>query len=233
MTGILSPADFNHAAMKTVPEQGLVILFQGDSITDSDRSRNIKGNHLMGFGYAHLISNRLLENYPAAMLRFYNRGISGNTITDLAERWKKDTLDLRPDIFSILIGVNDVMHYINGDDSFSAANYHKEFIALIENTKEKLPDILLVLCEPFILPAGIIQENLEVWNEQMVLRQEIVNKLARTYNAVFVGLQEPFNQACHKMPADYWTLDGVHPLSAGHELIAGQWISQVTKAITF
>lgn len=218
--------------MKTVSDKGLAILFQGDSITDSDRSRNNR-NHLMGYGYAHLISRRLQENYPAAMLRFNNRGISGNTITDLAERWKEDTLDLKPDILSILIGVNDVVHFINGDNNFSAANYQKEFVVLIERTKEKLPDILLVLCEPFILPVGIIEENREVSFEQMQLRQEIVNKLARTYNAVFVDLQEPFNQACNKMPAEYWTWDGIHPMPAGHDLIANQWLSKVTKAITF
>lgn len=219
--------------MKTVPEKGLVILFQGDSITDANRSSNSNRNNLMGYGYAYFISQRLQDDHPAAKLRFYNHGISGNTITDLAVRWKEDTLDVKPDILSILIGVNDVMRFINGDNNFSAANYQKEFIVLIERTREKLPDILLVLCEPFILPVGNVEESREVWHEQIQSRQEIVNKLARTYNALFVGLQEPFNQACNKAPADYWTWDGIHPMPAGHELIAKQWLSQVAKIITF
>lgn len=40
-------------------------------------------------------------------LTFINRGISGNTVLDLAKRWQQDALDLKPDILSILIGVND------------------------------------------------------------------------------------------------------------------------------
>lgn len=35
------------------------ILFQGDSITDGGRSRNEDLNHVLGHGYAYLISSRL------------------------------------------------------------------------------------------------------------------------------------------------------------------------------
>ena len=85
------------------------ILFQGDSITDASRNRDItQANHpaALGSGYPNLVAANLLMNHPAANLSFLNRGISGNSIVDLYARWKSDALNLNPDLISILIGVN-------------------------------------------------------------------------------------------------------------------------------
>ena len=66
-----------------------------------------------------------------------------------------------------------------------------------------------------------------------LLRQKIVRTLAEIYHAVFVEPQEPFNYACQRAPASYWIWDGVHPMPAGHELIARLWIKEVKKELTF
>jgi lysophospholipase L1-like esterase len=221
--------DLNDHALK----RGMRILFQGDSITDGNRSRNKDWNHVMGHGYAYLIASRLWYKQPDKKLAFYNRGISGNKITDLALRWKEDTIDLHPDILSILIGVNDVSSFISGDDRYSAGNFERDYDALILRTKKEMPEVSLVLCEPFILPVGNIKENWSIWHAEIVKRQEIVKKLAASYDAVFVSLQEPFDKACHRAPADYWIWDGVHPMPAGHELIARQWIKKAVRHISF
>ena len=104
---------------------------------------------------------------------------------------------------------------------------------MISRTFEELPEVRLVLCEPFVLPAGNIKDNWGIWHSEIQKRQEIVKNLAINYNAVFVGLQEPFNKTCDRAPADYWIWDGVHPMPAGHELIARQWISKAGKEISF
>lgn len=214
-------------------KRGLKILFQGDSITDGNRSRNDDWNHVMGHGYAYLVASRFWYNQPDKGLVFYNRGISGDKITDLAMRWKEDTLDLRPDILSILIGVNDVSYFMAGDERYSAGNYEKDYDALILRTRNEMPEVRLVLCEPFILPVGQLKDNWEKWHSEIQKRQEIVRKLAVNYDAVFVGLQEHFNKACKRAPADYWIWDGVHPMPAGHELIARQWIRKAVREISF
>ncbi len=84
------------------------ILFIGDSITDS--SRDYGNSDDLGKGYAQLIAAYLLNKYPAYDLKFYNRGINGNKVADLKERWEEDCLELNPDVVSILVGVNDVWH---------------------------------------------------------------------------------------------------------------------------
>ena len=84
---------------------GMRILFQGDSITGGNRGRNTDPNHILGHGYQALISSRYGADLPERHLTFMNRGISGNTVSALTRRWQTDTIDLKPDVLSILIGV--------------------------------------------------------------------------------------------------------------------------------
>ena len=87
-----------------------VILFQGDSVTDCGRSRENVFNGGLGSGYPTLIGARILADHLGEGYQIYNRGISGNRVVDLYARWKCDAIVLRPDIISILIGVNDTWH---------------------------------------------------------------------------------------------------------------------------
>lgn len=206
------------------------ILFQGDSITDGNRGRSTDPNHIMGHGYAFSIASRLGAEYPDRNLLFINKGISGNTVTDLSNRWKDDTLDLKPNVLSILVGVNDVYFRLKNNDT-SADNFGSVYKSLLDQTRAQFPDVLFVLGEPFVLPVGMVKENMDRWASEIEYRQRIVKKLAKDYNAVFVGFQHVFTKACEKAPASYWIWDGIHPTVAGHELMAREWIDQVSKRL--
>src|SRR3954463_13017162 len=99
--------------------EGYTFLFQGDSITDGNRTRNNDWNHVMGHGYQYIIASKLWYDFPKKGFHFFNRGVSGNKVTDLTARWQKDTLDLKPDLLSILIGINDTSAFIGGDKDYS------------------------------------------------------------------------------------------------------------------
>jgi lysophospholipase L1-like esterase len=215
----------------TTPTKGLTILFQGDSITDGNRTRNQDWNHVMGHGYQCLIASRLWFDYPERDFMFYNRGISGNRVTDLEARWQKDTLDLKPDVVSILIGVNDTMAVVNNQNPDSIERFEESYRNILESTKKEFPEVIFVICEPFILPLGWVSKNIEVWQTEIKKRQEIAKKLADEFNAIFIEFQKPFEDACKKAPAEYWIWDGVHPMPAGHELMARIWIKKVGKKI--
>lgn len=229
----------NHSkhSIKNRKRKGLTFLFQGDSITDGNRSRNKDWNHVMGHGYAYLIASRLWFDYIDKDLMFFNRGVSGDTLEDLDARWQHDTLDLKPDILSILIGVNDVKRIIANE--YSIENWKETYIKVLGRTKENLPNTQIVLCEPFILPSNDIiridwtKEKTESYQSVISEMQEIVKELAEAYDAVFVELQQPFLDACKNAPATYWIWDGVHPMPAGHELIARLWIKEVSKKLDF
>lgn len=213
---------------------GLIFLFQGDSITDGNRGRNTDPNHIMGHGYAFSIASRLGADFPEKKLTFYNRGISGNKVTDLADRWQKDTLDLKPDVLSILIGINDTSSVVfSHPDPVTTEKYEEVYRSLLSQTKAQFPEILFVLCNPFILPVGKVKENWDAYKTELAKRQSAVLKLVKEFDAVLVDFQQVFDQACKRADADYWMWDGVHPTVAGHELMVREWIKQVGKRLKF
>src|SRR5450631_1735871 len=114
---ISAPAAFDAFALSTAVKtmKNYSFLFQGDSITDGNRSRDMDWNHVLGHGYAFLIAARLWYQYPTNGFHFFNRGVSGNQITDLTRRWSEDTIALKPDLVSILIGINDTSNAVNGN----------------------------------------------------------------------------------------------------------------------
>ena len=75
----------------------------------------------------------------------------------LDARWEKDCLDLKPDVLSILIGVNDIWHGLNGRYDGTVKTYADDYRKLIVRTKKQLPDVSLVICEPFVLRCGAVK----------------------------------------------------------------------------
>lgn len=215
------------AKMQSSPS---TILFQGDSITDGGRSRNEDLNHVLGHGYAYLISSRLGMDLANRNKTFYNRGISGDRASDLYARWNEDAISLKPDLISILIGVNDAWRSMNGEAKGYTDRFARAYRYLLEETREVMPDTGLVLMEPFILKTGATVDQWPAWQERISEYQEQVQQLAEQYRAVYVPLQQSFNEALQQADASYWLWDGVHPTAAGHELIARQWLSVVQNS---
>ncbi|MDA3928131.1 MAG: SGNH/GDSL hydrolase family protein [Prolixibacteraceae bacterium] len=211
-----------------------VFLFQGDSITDGNRGRNEDLNHIMGHGYAFSIASRVGADYPEKQYQFYNKGISANKIIDLEARWQTDTIDLNPDVLSILIGVNDSASIIdNWIPMVTLKKFEETYNQLLAKTREEFPEILFVLGEPFIALGSRTIDNWEAYQVDIKQRQKVVRKLAEKYNAVFVGFQTIFDAAFEKAPVEYWIWDGVHPTVAGHELMAREWIRSFEDRISF
>jgi lysophospholipase L1-like esterase len=206
-------------------KKGATLLFQGDSITDMKWGRNQKDrNHYLGHSYVYLIASRLHTDMPAAELNFLNRGMSGHTVPNLQKRWQKDAIDLKPDVLSILIGVNDVGRALRAKNGFDAEAYETGYRDLLTRSRAANPDLKIVLLEPFVLPVG------RDWGEHIDKARPVVAKLAAEFKAVLIKTQDVFDAASKIAPAKHWIWDGVHPLPQGHELIARNWIAEVTKA---
>ena len=189
---------------------GAHILFQGDSITDGNRGRSADPNHILGHGYVFIIAARHGAAFPTLNLDFINRGVSGNTVLDLEKRWQTDTLALKPDLLSIMIGVND-----NGK-GVPLEQYEQTYDKLISDATSANPKLKLVLCAPFVKPTATIDDGI-------VKRQEIVARLAQKHGAALVKFQPVFDEAAKRAPADYWIWDHVHPTYRGHQLMADEW----------
>lgn len=197
------------------------ILFQGDSITDAGRSREDDRN--LGSGYANLVAARLGFEMPGCHT-FVNRGIGGDRIPDLVGRMERDILRLKPDVVSILIGVNDVWHGLGWDNGVEAELFEELYTLLIRQLQKKMPDLRILIMEPFVLPGSATREHWDVFSSEVALRAQAAKRVAEAHGLQFVPLQHLFDEATEQAPGDYWLIDGVHPSAAGHELIAREWV---------
>ena len=206
---------------KPVLAKGSTIVFQGDSITDAGRKRNVKDANrsaALGRGYPALIAGQLLGTYTDLELRTFNRGISGNKVPDLAGRWQADALDLKPDVLSILVGVNDLWHTFAFGSKYKGTvkDYEDGYRALIKRTTAALPACRVVICEPFTTRTSNQFKPLADY-------AAVAKGIAEEFKLTFVPFQSVFNKALKSAPGGFWLSDGVHPTSAGHGLMCQAW----------
>lgn len=205
------------------------LLFQGDSITDCGRNKEeFEPNEGLGNGYAFMSAAALLSEYPDSKVKIYNRGISGHRVVDLYARWKIDCINLKPDILSLLVGINDTWHGFNYQNGVEPVRYERFYRELLEWTKTELPEVKFILGEPFMFPVGAASES---WFDEVAERREIVKKLALEFDAPFIPYQSLLDDALKSAPAEYWLGDGVHPTMAGHKRMSDAFLKALATLV--
>jgi lysophospholipase L1-like esterase len=210
---------------------GAIVLLQGDSITDAGRDRKqqqANSNAALGKGYAWLSAMGLLleaSSRPETdRPQIHNRGISGNKVFQLRRRWQQDCIDLKPDLLSILIGVNDIWHTKSGKYDGTVTVYERDYDELLAHTLAELPDVRLVVCEPFVLRCGAVDDS---WFPEFDEYRAAARRVAGRHGATLVLFQDMFDEACRYAPPEHWAKDGVHPSEAGAAIMAQTWLRAV------
>jgi lysophospholipase L1-like esterase len=191
------------------------ILFQGDSITDGGRDRgHYYANSMrgMGKGYVAQVATELLGGHPDKSLKIYNRGISGHKVHQLQERWVDDCLNLKPDILSVMIGVNDYWHTLTHSYAAGPDVYKSDLLDLLNSTKKELPNIKMIIAEPFYVRGGTSINN-EVWKADFPIYQSSCREVAEEIQAAFIPLQS------------------MHPSLAGSYLMSEAWLAVLKEMI--
>ncbi len=197
------------------------ILFQGDSITDAGRSRDY--DSVVGTGYPLLVKASLGYENPGGY-EFINKGVSGDRIVDVYARIKRDIINYHPDVMSLLIGVNDVWHDVLFQNGVDADKYFRIYDMLISEIREALPDIKIMIMEPFVLRASATDEKWDLFDEEVKKRAKMARKITKKYSLPFIELQAGFDALSEKTSESYWLGDGVHPTPMGHEYIKRKWL---------
>jgi lysophospholipase L1-like esterase len=207
------------------------ILFYGDSITDAfrDRSAEIGSLSSYGCGFVNQIVGRLLKEEPEKY-QIINTGISGNRIVDLYARIKSDCWNYEPDVLSILVGINDIWHEVKYNNGVELDRFEKVYDMLLEDTIKRLPNVKIIICEPFVLHGTATNEAFDGFNEIRTYAK-VIKKLADKYNAYFLPLQYLFDKYNQNHDASFYLFDGVHPTVQGGALIADEWVKFFKKEI--
>lgn len=206
-------------------EANQTILFTGDSITDCG-CREAGGSSL-GNGYVNFIASELLERYPQLNLNIINTGINGNTTRDLLARWQADCIDLKPDILSILIGINDLWRNYDPsklNDTVSVKKYGTNYREMLTRLREVL-DCQLILIEPFMFCTDNNNDMFKALHRYI----DVVHELADEFNAILVPLQQMLSRDLQETPPEKWSDDMVHPETWAHEWIAKKWLQKTTQ----
>ena len=209
-------------------EDGNIVLFQGDSITDWGRDKKATDANsfgALGSGYVLPTAGTLLYKHADKKLQVYNKGVSGNKVFQLLERWDADCLDLKPNVLSIMIGVNDFWHTLTDKYKGTSQIYANDLKKLLERTKQALPDVKLIIGEPFAIKG--VKSVDEKWFPVFTEYQAACKQIADQYGAVFIPYQTLFDKAQEIAPGSYWSLDGVHPSVAGANLMSHAWLETI------
>lgn len=200
-------------------QTGSRVMFTGDSITDCHR---MSTDNPLGYGYPLHVAGGWGVAHPDRRPVWLNSGISGNTTADLQSRWAEDVLAARPDVVSILIGINDCgYHFSAGQDAVSAEAYAERYLDLLT----RLPDrTQLILVEPFLLPVDDGQRR---WRDDLDAKIAVVGDLARRFGAELVRADAMFAELAAATGPEHWAADGVHPTAAGHRALADAWVRSV------
>jgi lysophospholipase L1-like esterase len=198
-------------------EPGHTVVFYGDSITDAGRRDDPTG---LGTGYVKLLAEQLAEQ------TVINSGISGNRVVDLQRRLTDDVLAYRPDLVSIMIGINDTWRRFDSDDPTSTEAYQASYLDIAQRITDSGAG--LVLLEPFVLP--VTDEQATAWRDDLQPRIEVVRGLAERFGAPLVALDVDLNRLAARSSAVELADDGVHPTEQGHAAIARMWLDAVRRA---
>lgn len=223
---------------------GKKVLFIGDSVTDGGWGNDVAGlpssernhwdwNHLFGSGYMYLCASHFMGKEPEKELQFYNRGISGNTLKNLEDRWQSDCLDIQADVISILVGTNDIHFWLEEKEKkpFDYASWEARYRALIDKTIKDNPKCQVILCTPFVAKAGWAGEADNYPEREEAVRKlaAIIKQIAKDNKLTLIPFDEMFDETLKKypdIPVNHWCWDGIHPTPATHQRMADLWIEK-------
>ncbi|MEL6593419.1 MAG: GDSL-type esterase/lipase family protein, partial [Bacteroidota bacterium] len=228
LTILIGVNDFWH--MVNGDYDGTVEIYERDFMALIEQTKAALPNVkiIIAEPFAVLVASELLGQHIDKEVKFYNRGISGNKVFQLAERWQEDCLDLQPDILTILIGVNDFWHMVNGDYDGTVEIYERDFMALIEQTKAALPNVKIIIAEPFAVKGGSAMT--ERWDNEFPAYQAAAKRVAEAHKTGWIACQSLFDEALTRGSVQHWCPDGVHPSPAGHQLMTEAWIQALREA---
>lgn len=209
------------------------ILFFGDSITDCFRTSSPNPDTSVGEGFVKRVAEYFEQNEKGKH-EIINRGISGHRTVDLLARIKKDCINLKPDLVSILIGVNDVWHGVKYNNGVHLELFTEVYKIILREIKRELPNVKFIMCEPFFLEGSATENVPEIPDQYEQFKAvyayaKAVEGIAKEKGIPFVYLQDKITDATKTQEPRFILGDGVHPVDEGKQIICDEWLKIFNK----
>ncbi|MEE2657139.1 MAG: SGNH/GDSL hydrolase family protein [Candidatus Latescibacterota bacterium] len=207
-------------------KDGSTILCIGDSITDCGR-RGAEAP--LGNGYVRTFTELVTARYPERAIRWINKGIGGNKVTDLQARWRDDVLYHKPDRLTIKIGINDLHSDLrSAPDAVPVERFREGYHEILETTHNELGCPVVVLT-PFYISTDFTGISFRSQVLELLPRYiDVVVALSEKYGTDLVHLHDVFQGQLKYRDADAFCPEPVHPNHTGHTVIAQALFQAVT-----
>jgi len=199
-------------------KNGQTILFIGDSITDCGR-RDVTAP--LGSGYVKMFADMVTIREPGKKIAIINKGIGGDRITGMRDRWSDDVLRNKPDWLSVKIGINDLVSNFAPDFQVTPAIFREAYNDILSRTKKALPRCRILLIDPFFIstddsPSSFRKKVLDL----LPSFTRVVHDMSRTYDTRLVKTHAMFQRLLRTHEPDEFCPEPVHPNPTGHLAIA-------------
>jgi len=212
------------AHLPPIFKAGERILFQGDSTIDGARWHSTDLKHAIWQDYAYIIASEFGSSTSVPRAIFINRTVRGDNISDLAARWPEDTLAVKPDVVSILIGVNDLFLTVPESRPALLARYEKTYGRLLDDTRAANPQVKIILCAPFVLPGKNTTARWHEWLQLVGGLQAVVDHLGAGHRVPVVHFQPLFRATELSANGSGPVATIEHPTYAEHRRMADEWV---------
>ncbi|HEU6447593.1 MAG TPA: SGNH/GDSL hydrolase family protein [Verrucomicrobiae bacterium] len=202
------------------------VCFYGDSITEQRF-------------YGVDIETYVRTRFPGLHMKFVNSGVGGDKVNGgwagrIDLRLERDVFPFKPNVVTIMLGMNDARYAPFNDEYFSA--YTNGYEHIIQSLQQHLPGVRIVLIEPS--PYDDVTEPPKFsggYNAVLERYSAFVRQLASEHHLPCVDLNTPLVEVMKKMQAAnpalaHEVIPGrIHPSAAG-ELVMAQGILQAWNA---
>lgn len=202
-------------------QSGEKVLFIGDSITDCGR----RDEHApFGNGYVSKVVELITAKYPERGIEYVNKGIGGDVVGGLEQRWEADVIAERPDWLSVKIGINNASRQLIAGlpTEEYLPQWEASYRRILSRAKAEL-NAELFMFEIFYIATDVAEPQprpVDAYNE-------VIHRLSDEFNARLIKTSEAFRHAVTAQPGKLWTTqDGIHPNPEGHMLMALEFLRQ-------
>jgi lysophospholipase L1-like esterase len=166
-------------------------------------------------GWARLLVESLQASYDVS---FCNVALSGATAAVVREQQLDEALAHRPDLASLLVGVNDTLR-----STWDAGRLHADLTHIAGALVDGGATLMTVRWHDHAALLGLPRVLVRPMTERITLVNEVYDDLHATYGGLRLDLAlmpEVVDRTC-------WSVDRFHPSELGHRALARAWAERL------